>query len=93
VFLKITNLIYHCRPMEEGFKLNVSYKDKEYQLDTKFVRIGYVHQFHVSIEDSTLIFEFDEERNYRVIDAGNSTRQFDTGLIETIVEKISSLHR
>lgn len=79
--------------MEEGFKLNVSYKDKEYELETKFVRIGYIHQFHVSIDNSTLIFEFDEERNYRVIDAGNSARQFDSGLIEMIVQKISSLHK
>lgn len=79
--------------MEEGFKLNVSYKDREYELETKFVRIGYIHQFHVSIDNSTLIFEFDEERNYRVIDAANSVKQYDSGLIEMIVEKISSLHK
>jgi len=79
--------------MEEGFKLNVSYKDKEYELETKFVRIGYVHQFHVCIDNSTLIFEFDEERNYRVIDATNSAKQLDNILIEKIVEKISSLHK
>lgn len=79
--------------MDDGFILTVEYKGKIYELETKFIRIGFVHQFHVHIDGRTLVFEFDEERKYRVIDAsGDASKSMDEGLVESIVQKISSLH-
>ena len=79
--------------MDEGFTLLVTSKGKEYSLTAKFIRIGYIHQFHVDVEGSTLIFEFDEESNYRVIDPSANTSAMSASLIEAIVNKISSLHQ
>lgn len=79
--------------MDDGFILTVEYKGKSYELETKFVRIGFIHQFHIHIDGRTLVFEFDEERDYRVFDAsGDNSKPMDTGLIEAIVNKVSSLH-
>lgn len=80
--------------MDDGFILMIEYKGKSYELETKFVRIGFIHQFHVHIDGRTLVFEFDEERNYRVMDAsGNASRPMDAELIEAIVQRIFSLHK
>lgn len=79
--------------MDDGFILTVEYKGKTYELETKFVRIGFIHQFHIHIDGMTLVFEFDEERDYRVIDAsGDTSKPIDAGLIYAIVHKVSSLH-
>ncbi|HEY1032085.1 MAG TPA: hypothetical protein VGD89_09940 [Flavipsychrobacter sp.] len=79
--------------MDDGFILTVEYKGKTYELETKFVRIGFIHQFHVHVDGRTLVFEFDEEGDCRVIDAsGDISKPMDAGLIEAIVHKVSSLH-
>lgn len=82
--------------MDDLFTISFSYKGRQYDLETKFVRVGYVHQFHLQFDGRTLIFEFDEEREYRVIDASSSPqsglKNIDVGLLEMIVDKISSLH-
>lgn len=70
------------RSMDDGFVLQVATNGKEYNLAAKFIRIGYIHQFHVDIDGRTLIFEFDEERNYRVIDtSGNNSSLPDVSLV------------
>lgn len=74
--------------MEQKFTLSFEHKKKQYDLEAKFVRLGYIHQFHVSIEGCTLIIEFDEERNYRVIE--NSGKPFDQEFLQALVNKISS---
>lgn len=79
--------------MDDGFILKVDYNGKTYELESKFIRLGFIHQFHIHIEDRTLVFEFDEDREYRVMDASEgSSKSIDTGLIEAILHKISTLH-
>jgi len=78
--------------MDDGFILSLEYKRKLYELKAKFCRVGYIHQFHIEVENRTLIFEFDEERNYRVIDGSDSSKAIDPDFLQAIVNKISSLH-
>lgn len=80
--------------MDDVFTLNIQYKGKEKQVEAKFIRLGYIHQFHVSVDDMTLIFELDEERNYRVINADPSMtgKYIDPLLVEAIMRGISALH-
>ncbi len=77
--------------MSESFDLTVHYNGKDYEVEARFVRLGYIHQFHINIDGNTLIIEFDEERSYRVIDPSGKAL-IETGMIEAVVEKISSLH-
>lgn len=45
------------------------YNGQPHDLNTKFIRLGFIYQFHIAVENNTLIFERDEEGKYRVIDA------------------------
>ncbi len=77
--------------MEDSFILSVLYKGQPLELITKFVRLGYIYQFHISLEGRTIIFERDEERNYRVIDTISNGQTIDQGLLQSIIEKLSSI--
>src|SRR5688572_2503400 len=79
-------------PMSNTFDLSFEHKGTEYCLKTVFVRLGYVHQFHVNYENTVLIFEFDENRDYRVINPNPAMQSIDQNLLSAMVEKISSLH-
>ncbi|MET0391481.1 MAG: hypothetical protein ABW019_00015 [Chitinophagaceae bacterium] len=77
--------------MEDGFMLPVPYKGETLELDAKFVRLGFIYQFHISIDGRTLIFERDEEQEYRVIDTAAQGRETDHGLMEAIVGTLKAL--
>ena len=77
--------------MEESFLLSVPYNGRTHEVTTKFIRLGFIYQFHIGIEDRVLIFERDEERNYKVIDITPNSNRIDKSLLQVIVEKLSSL--
>lgn len=77
--------------MEDGFLLPVPYQGETLELDAKFVRLGFIYQFHISVEGRTLIFERDEEQEYRVIDTAASGRETDPRLLEAVVETLKAL--
>lgn len=79
--------------MDERFVVEFTYKGIAYNIEAQFVQLGYIHRFHVVVNDEPLIIEFDEDREYRVINpAGTSSKINDVGLLQALVEKISSLH-
>ena len=53
--------------MSEQFELPVSFKDKEWMLPAEFLSMGYTHRIKITIEGIILLFEPDEEKNYRAI--------------------------
>ncbi|WP_207427979.1 hypothetical protein [Pedobacter sp. SYSU D00535] len=53
--------------MEEGFKLPITYKGQEKELEATLTASGYTHKFHVDIDGVGVFFEPDEERNYRAV--------------------------
>lgn len=78
----------------DGFTLSFTHQGKQYDLEAKFVRLGYIHQFHINYENRTLIFEFDEERQYRIMDAGSSAglNNIDKDFAEAMANAIAALH-
>lgn len=59
----------HCiLSMSESFIISFMYAGKSYDIESKFVRVGYIHQFHLNVLNVPLIVEYNEERNYRIID-------------------------
>jgi hypothetical protein len=76
--------------MEDNFILPITYKGKEYELNSRFVRLGYIYQFHIAVEERTLIFERDEEGEFRVIGDGKEGK-LDMGLVGVIVETLGKL--
>lgn len=53
--------------MNESFELPVQFKDKTILLPAELTIWGYSHRILVTWEEQSIIFEPDEERNYRAI--------------------------
>ncbi len=79
--------------MESSFTLPFEFNGKKYETEAVFIRMGFVHQFHVQLNEHRLIIEFDKERNYRVINAeGAKDTNIDPEMLKALVDKVSSLH-
>ena len=53
--------------MDEDFELPVNINGKEKIFHAKFLRLGYSYKIEVETGDEVLLFEPDEERNWRAI--------------------------
>lgn len=73
--------------MAESFTLNVPYKQGEKQVAAELRVFGYTHKIAVVIDGTEILFEPDEERNYRAIlpDAQSQMTKLDKELIGAIV--------
>ena len=78
--------------MAESFILVVNYKNKEYQLDSELKIFGYTHQIAINIDGRQILFEPDEERNYRAVmtDSKASKTEIDIGLIQAIIKELDA---
>jgi hypothetical protein len=77
--------------MEEQFELPVKYKGEELMLNASLIFTGYTHKFSVDINGQIIIFEPDEERNYRAVipyDDLHQNRNIDKELLKAIVAAI-----
>lgn len=52
---------------DEPFDLPVTYKKKELYFPARLLLLGYTHKFEVQVNGQTVLFEPDEERNYRAV--------------------------
>jgi len=77
--------------MENSFILSFVYDNKTFHLNTKLIRLGYIYQFHIAIENNTLIFERDEEQEYRVIDTNPAGSKIDTDFLQAVITNLSKL--
>jgi hypothetical protein len=78
--------------MAEPFTLVVSYKGKEYHFDSELRVYGYIHKIAINIEGEEMLFEPDEERNYRAVspDYEGSKAKIDIGLIQAITKELDA---
>lgn len=53
--------------MEDSFELPVEYKGEQFVFKAALVVYGFTHQFNVDVNGQKIVFEPDEEGNYRVI--------------------------
>jgi hypothetical protein len=74
--------------MEEPFVLIVEHNGKEHSLETQFMPMGYTHKFKVIVEELEVLFEPDEEGEYRaVLPVGideKTKRRIDMTLLQNI---------
>ena len=80
--------------MAEQFDLPVEYKGKEHYFKAVLNVYGHTYKFHVDVNGQTIIFEQDEEGNYRGVinyeDLNNKSKT-DKELIKAIAEIINAL--
>jgi hypothetical protein len=80
--------------MEEQFELPVKYKGEELMLNASLIFTGYTHKFSVDINGQIIIFEPDEERNYRAVipyDDIGKNKPVDIELLKDITRAIETI--
>ena len=83
--------------MSESFEIIVPYKGENLCFNARFMRYGYTHRIIVSVYGRDVVFEPDEERNYRAwVDAAATTiesKEPDITLLKAITETIEEILR
>lgn len=76
--------------MPESFLLSVQYKNEEKQFESELRVFGYTHKIAVNVNGIEIIFEPDEERNYRAVlpDPDLKNKNIDLRLIQIIAEEL-----
>ena len=77
--------------MDETFTLVVNYKGKEYQVEGELNIFGYTHKIAIKFGGQEILFEPDEERNYRAVMPGydGSRAEIDIGLVQAITKELT----
>ena len=80
--------------MEDSFMITISYNHKNYGFESSILMQGYQHKIAVNIADTLVLFEPDEERNYRAI--GNTeemskNKTISIGLLEAIASYLATM--
>ena len=75
--------------MDEQFDLPVQYKGHQLIFKGTLIVHGYTHKFNVDVNDQTILFEPDEEKNYRAVINPidfESNKNIDIELLKKIAE-------
>jgi len=82
--------------MEEQFELPVEYKGLQLLLKASLQVTGYTHKFNVDVNGQNIIFEPDDENNYRGIipyDDINKNKSVDIELLKEIAKAREGIGR
>ena len=80
--------------MEDGLSIDVVVAGKEYTIETRLAAVGYTHRFYVLINGIEVMYEPDEERNYRAVlnNADHAkVNDHDMALIKAVGEQIEAI--
>jgi len=80
--------------MEDSFVIDVAFAGKDYNVEVRLISTGYIHRFITIINDIEVIYEPDEERNYRATvneAAISKLRDADKELIKAVAERLRDL--
>lgn len=87
---------YNIRIMEDTFNIPVNYKGKELLFKSKLLILGYTHKISVNVNGTEVLFEPDEERNYRAVidlDKMEGMKMIDKELLKAIAGAIETIVR
>lgn len=80
--------------MEEDFELPVHYNNNELLFPTRLLNYGYSYKLEVTIDGDPVLFEPDEERNWRAVLTEEdifSNKKINAKLLEVIAAAMDSL--
>ena len=82
--------------MEEGFELPVSFNKTELNFPARLLSYGYSYKLEVEIAGKKILFEPDEERNWRALVAYEdleNNKKISRELLQAIVLSIEKIMR
>ena len=80
--------------MDEEFELPVWFNNTELNLHAKLLNYGYSYKLEVDIDGTKLLFEPDEERNWRALiayDELNANKKISADLLKAIASSIDEI--
>lgn len=80
--------------MEESFELTVDYNGRLIELPARLLNFGYTYKIEVEAESRLLIFERDEEHNWRALVPGAAlafNKPPDPRLIAAIIDSLEAV--
>ncbi len=77
--------------MDETIMLPVAYQGEVHEFPLTIVPLGYTYQLHILVEGRNLIFEKDDQGEYRAIDTEQRQAAFSKGLVAAIVNTLQAL--
>lgn len=81
--------------MEDEFTLTIDYKGEPRHFNAKLLVQGYTHKFCVTVNETEIFFEPDEEGQYRAIKMPCQQEQqfgkMDASLLQAIAQKIEAI--
>jgi hypothetical protein len=79
--------------MLDEFEIPVTYKNKELQFPARLLMRGYTYAIETTIGEVVILFEPDEERNFRAIlppeTDVSKLKMPDTELVQTVAEALT----
>ncbi len=82
--------------MEDDFTIPVSFYNKDYAFIARLRNYGYSYKIEVDIKDGTILFEPDEERNWRVMvsyEEATAGKKVDAELLKAIATALDGLFK
>ena len=79
---------------EDSLEIPVMYQGEELSFPAKVLMTGYTHKIQVEVAGQQIMFEPDEERNYRaILDANllDKGSKLDVRLLQSIAEVLESV--
>jgi hypothetical protein len=81
--------------MDDYFIIPVSYQGKEMEFEARVLLQGYIYRIEVIVEDMPVLFEPDEERNYRALisieQLDGKGKNLNKGILQAIAGVLQSL--
>lgn len=79
---------------EESLEIPVTYQGEELLFQGELLMMGYTHKVQVEVEEQLIMFEPDEERNYRAIlteEQLQKNKKLDVALLQAIAQVLESM--
>jgi len=80
--------------MEEEFNIPVTFQGTEYNFPARLLQYGYSYRLEIEIEHTLVMFEPDEERNWRALISYEDTmahKKLNPALLSAIAESIAAI--
>ena len=80
--------------MEDSFDIPVIFKNVELAFPARLLNYGYSSKLEVEVEGTKVLFEPDEERNWRAMisyEDGQANKKLDANLLKAIAEAIEEI--
>lgn len=80
--------------MEDEFMLPVTFNGKEMEFPARLLNYGYTFKLEVKIEETKVLFELDEERNWRALislEELQNNKILNSDLLKAIAEVIKAI--